>query len=361
METNLYPLLNLATSTINSQIQKEFILNDVQINTLIHIILTLNISITRHAPEIYQELTINQLHSEKLCLFITNPITQTEFVAISYSPSIFRQIRLISGITQNDFQTSFGFDHLLEKLVQCDFGDLKGSSSTGKSNSIFYFSFDKRFIIRTINKSEYLLLKEILPSYYEFITQNPHSLIIRFYEFSKLRLRNDGNTKKVYFVVINNVFYNSKSIHQCYDIKGSLHCRTSQQQSGKSVIYKEQDFLESGQSICLQLSLKISLLDQIILDTEFLSSLGLIDYSLIIGIHKISPEEEDSVLTEKYRSIDSKEVYYLGIIDILTRYNTLKKVEYIFKGGLFGFDQISCNPPEKYQQRFLDFMQRVFM
>jgi 1-phosphatidylinositol-4-phosphate 5-kinase len=361
MDLNIYPLLNLASSSLKSPDQAEFILNNSQINTIISIILTLNLSSTQQISVNCHQLPLGQHAESKLCLFITNPITDSNFVAVTYSPQLFKQIRLLSGVTENDMQASFGFARLLEKIIRGDLDDLKGSSSAGRSNSLFYYSFDKRFIVRTICRNEYCLLKEILPSYFEYIQQNPHSYITRFYEFSKLRLMNGGEIKKVYYVVMNNVFYNTRSIHTCYDIKGSFYGRSSQQKSAdKPIVYKDQDLLESGQQIRLRQPYLNLILDQITRDSHFLSSIGLIDYSLILGVHNISSEEEGSVTRNELSSPDNKEIYYMGIIDILTRYNTFKKFEYAFKGGVFGYDQISCNPPDKYQQRFIEFLHRVF-
>lgn len=36
----------------------------------------------------------------------------------------------------------------------------------GKSGSFFYFSYDQKYVIKTINTNEFKVLKQILPSYY---------------------------------------------------------------------------------------------------------------------------------------------------------------------------------------------------
>ena len=45
-----------------------------------------------------------------------------------------------------------------------------------------------------------------------------------------------------------------------------------------------------------------------------------------------------------------------GIIDILTEYNTKKKLEYQLKRLKFG-QTMSCIPPHLYGERFLKFME----
>ncbi|CAG8486019.1 18916_t:CDS:10 [Gigaspora margarita] len=49
-------------------------------------------------------------------------------------------------------------------------------------------------------------------------------------------------------------------------------------------------------------------------------------------------------------------IYYLGVIDILTPYNTVKKVEHAFKSVNHDKRMISAVDPQWYGKRFLDFM-----
>lgn len=50
------------------------------------------------------------------------------------------------------------------------------------------------------------------------------------------------------------------------------------------------------------------------------------------------------------------EIYYLGIIDCLTRYGMLKRAEHFFKGFSSPRSQISAIPPVQYGERFLKFI-----
>ena len=51
---------------------------------------------------------------------------------------------------------------------------------------------------------------------------------------------------------------------------------------------------------------------------------------------------------------EGNEVYYLGIIDILQRYNALKKVEHGMKALTHDAAAVSCAPPNFYAERFLN-------
>jgi 1-phosphatidylinositol-4-phosphate 5-kinase len=56
-----------------------------------------------------------------------------------------------------------------------------------------------------------------------------------------------------------------------------------------------------------------------------------------------------------------EEIYYLGIIDCLTHYGMVKKIEHFFKGLSHDRAQISPIPPEGYGDRFINFVKGITM
>ncbi|TGJ79163.1 hypothetical protein E0Z10_g9602 [Xylaria hypoxylon] len=56
-----------------------------------------------------------------------------------------------------------------------------------------------------------------------------------------------------------------------------------------------------------------------------------------------------------------EEVYYLGVIDCLTHYGMIKKIEHFWKGLSSDRTQISALPPEEYGDRFMKFMSGITM
>lgn len=56
-----------------------------------------------------------------------------------------------------------------------------------------------------------------------------------------------------------------------------------------------------------------------------------------------------------------EEIYYLGIIDCLTHYGTIKRIENFFKGLSNDRTQISPIPPEGYGDRFIKFIRGITM
>ena len=57
----------------------------------------------------------------------------------------------------------------------------KAGKSQGKSGSFFFFSHDRRFIIKTMFQEELDIMMESLPEYFRHIQQNPKSLVARIY------------------------------------------------------------------------------------------------------------------------------------------------------------------------------------
>lgn len=57
----------------------------------------------------------------------------------------------------------------------------KAKESAGKSGSFFFFSYDKKFLLKTMNDKELAILLKMLSDYMLFIKANPNSLMARIY------------------------------------------------------------------------------------------------------------------------------------------------------------------------------------
>ncbi|RDA82945.1 hypothetical protein CP532_1442 [Ophiocordyceps camponoti-leonardi (nom. inval.)] len=57
----------------------------------------------------------------------------------------------------------------------------------------------------------------------------------------------------------------------------------------------------------------------------------------------------------------AEEIYYLGVIDCLTHYGMIKKIEHFWKGLSSDRRQISALPPDEYGDRFFNFIEGVTM
>ena len=66
--------------------------------------------------------------------------------------------------------------------------------------------------------------------------------------------------------------------------------------------------------------------------------------------------DDNGIYNEKFR-----EIYYIGIIDILTNYDTFKKCEYCYKSIRYCSNNMSCISPVKYQQRFINYLKKIII
>ncbi|KAK2034825.1 phosphatidylinositol-4-phosphate 5-kinase [Colletotrichum zoysiae] len=57
----------------------------------------------------------------------------------------------------------------------------------------------------------------------------------------------------------------------------------------------------------------------------------------------------------------AEEIYYLGVIDCLTHYGMIKKIEHFWKGLTSDKTKISALPPEQYGDRFYNFVEGITM
>lgn len=336
------------------------------------------------------------------------PSAKYDFKFKDYSPWVFRHLRELFKLDPADYLMSLTSKYIVSEL-----------GSPGKSGSFFYFSRDFRFIIKTIHHNEHKMLRKVLKDYYNHVKNNPDTLISQFYGLHRVKL---PFGRKIHFIVMNNLFPPHRDIHRTYDLKGSTLGREFIDQSltggeiKRSVVYKDINWIHDNEQIKLGPVKRERFLKQLETDVQLLKRLNVMDYSLLIGIHDLrkgnsenirdntlsvfepggldstkvvelrkaleatSPtalKEFDLVLGEYdregftfysdsggYRATDEdnqplNEIYYMGVIDYLTPYTFVKKVETFWKGLSHPRSSISAIPAADYGDRFLKFIKSI--
>jgi 1-phosphatidylinositol-4-phosphate 5-kinase len=291
-------------------------------------------------------------------------------VFTDYSPAVFNAIRSRFGVTKDEYLRSLGLSQLKTNLFFGCLTSLFEMSSSGRSGSFFYSSHDNRYILKTIPHAESQTLRRMLPGYYEHIVKFPNTTLTRFFGLHAL----SRGGSKIIFVVMQNIFLNQLPIRDTYDLKGStINRSTPQEQRLAGVALKDNDF--DRRKLYVSVSDRVLLLKQLRDDSQFLAALNLNDYSFLLGIHVSSDpiDQQNTRRTDSARfsafqrfyggipSTNGKEVYYVGIIDVLTDYGLKKMGEHISKAVLYDSKQVSCVPPNEYQSRFVDFLGSVFV
>lgn len=337
-----------------------------------------------------KKLTFNMDGSE------LTPSSKYDFKFKDYCPEVFRELRSLFGIDPADYLISITGKYILSEL-----------GSPGKSGSFFYYSRDFRFIIKTIHHAEHKQLRRILKDYYEHIKENPNTLVSQFYGLHRLKV--EGGLRKVHFIVMNNLFPPHRDIHLKYDLKGSTwgrYTRLTSVNDLSQVTLKDINFLERHDTIRFGPNKRKIFMEQLEADVKLLKRINVMDYSLLLGVHDVKKGNSENltklsvfdpksnvksdVIKTNPRDIDrgvdlprdvfpgrSKyifyghdggiratsenneplpEIYYLGIIDCLTRYSTKKRLETFWRSLSHTRSTISSIPASEYGDRFLKFI-----
>ena len=107
------------------------------------------------------------------------------------------------------------------------------------------------------------------------------------------------------------------------------------------------------QLVILPEVVRAQILEKVRFDSDFLCSLGIMDYSLLLVIETVATNLGNSFSTRN-RYLHGDKLYHVGIIDYLQFWNFSKKMEKCFKTCQISNKQkdISAQPPSKYCHRF---------
>ena len=300
-------------------------------------------------------------------------------------------------------------------------GDIVAKFSEGRSGAFFFYTKDGRYLIKTLHREEAQLLLHILPSYTAYFKENVETYLARFYGLHSVKLY--SNT--IYFVVMRNVFPPHSEPQETFDLKGSWVARHTNNHSDLGRLMKDEDLHKQlllertvssrihgqlrrdtdflrGHGIMdysLLLGIYYVAIDPLKMDSDTRrhheEGDGAEDgqgddekYECLLGVnapnsasaadlesggprdyfreragtyHSVKMEVGDDDTAIMAQMIEGPGIYYLGIIDILQRWNAAKRIERVFKVHFrcMNKDGISCVEPRYYRQRFLRKMERI--
>jgi len=291
-----------------------------------------------------------------------------------YAPRIFGGV--LSDVKYIDMLASLDLAKNYEQLK------IAGRATSGKGGEFFFFSEDNKFVIKTISDKELNVLLNILERYERHFQIYPNSLIAKI--FGAFTFGSSERNFKVNLIVIqNSCGFSSQYINRVYDIKGSRYGRetlrgheVSNRANLSSFVLKDLDFEKFEEGMFLEESTKKAFLRQITADSLFLRDARIIDYSLVVYYvdkekfrENVEANEEEPAddFTENnplasMRNLREPGLYYnLGIIDYLQPYTFKRAVERFVKKlqKLNPHLEVSCQNPEYYSERFIDFIKKI--
>lgn len=129
------------------------------------------------------------------------------------APTIFATIRNQEGITT---------DNIIESLSPEFNRDMvfKAGEGQGKSGSFFFFSHDRRFIIKTMNNEEYKTFKGIFKDYFQYLLKHEDSLLARIFGIFTIKKE---KLQPVHLILMGNTCtLQGKKLKYMFDLKGSF-------------------------------------------------------------------------------------------------------------------------------------------
>lgn len=215
--------------------------------------------------------------------------------------------------------------HTTKKISLLNTAFVFNKNIKGKSESLIFFSSDFKYCFKTIRKNEFEKLVKELQTIQTYFKNNPTTYLVEYVGIFSLNYNPDICNNE-YFVVMKNIF---QSPHRfVYDLKGL------------NVVRKQQTSM--GINLNLKLTLSQTQVIQLIKDIDFLNSINVMDYSIVVGCD-----------TTDKSSIDS---FDIGIVDTLTEYTFNKKLENIYN-ILFYESCKSTIDPQKYARRCKTFIE----
>lgn len=202
-----------------------------------------------------------------------------------YCPLVFAYLRRMYGVNE--------FDFLLSVCGNANFIEF---ISNAKSGQFFFYSGDGRYMIKTMTNAESRLLRRIMPDYFKHCCENPNTMITRFLGMYRVKLYH--LRRNVKFVIMNSVYYTDKHLQTFYDLKGSSVGREAK--PGQAVL-KDNDLRQilPEQALTLKPQQRQAVRAQIEADCEFLRAMGVMDFSMLVGIHYVPPFEGRTSMTFK--------------------------------------------------------------
>ncbi|XP_077472156.1 phosphatidylinositol 5-phosphate 4-kinase type-2 gamma-like [Stigmatopora argus] len=320
-----------------------------------------------------------------------------------YCPQVFRNLRERFGIEDLDYQVS---------LTRSP----PTRSVNDQGEGLLLNSYDRTLIVKQISSEDVADMHSILSEYHQHIVKcHGSTLLPQFLGMYRVSV----DSEETYLIVMRNMFSHRLVVHRKYDLKGSLVDReASDKERGKELpTLKDVDFRNNMQKVYVTDEQKEKFMEKLNRDIEFLVKLKIMDYSLLLGIHdsgraEREEEEGEEVSNEEEQEAENgltpgapaagpygtspegiagymscckplgsgefdpyvdvyavgsctgapqREVYFMGLIDVLTQYDTKKKAAHAAKTVKHGAGaEISTVHPEQYAKRFRDFISNIF-
>lgn len=273
----------------------------------------------------------------------------------------FSQLRSVFGMREEEYEESLS--------------DMSGGATkeSGRSGSLFWFSGDGRYLVKSVSRREADKLLEILPDYVDHVSSaliaKRTCLLSKFFGLYRLSIGKES----LHLLVLNDVFIADRP-DQVYNLKGTTQDRYVE--PAPNTVLK--DFNFDGQRLCLGAQ-GDAIVAALFADTGLLRAHGIVDYSLLLGVYH---EDEDvhgrrldalvsghlesrgkaDASGDRGRRERRRVQVRVGLIDVLADCRSNRRTAFWLKQPSLACCQEEVGePPEHYQDRFLEFLETKLM
>jgi hypothetical protein len=290
---------------------------------------------------------------------------------MAYCPFVFHHIRLLDKISVDDLLSSLNPLKNMRKLKE-------QRVSGGRGNNSLFRTWDKKFILKTIDSSEKQIFFEKMITDFHCFMRESRSLLSRIYGLYKIEFKDKAAIYVILQRNMDDLPFETKLL--TFDFKGSTVDRQviSKEDLGmlrekiwekyRNKVLKDKDLNITGLKFILNFNDWKTLTSIIDSDSSFLQNLAVTDYSLVVFVHKYRKEDLEKNKGSKrvMASKNHKYIFNFCIVDFLGPYNFMKKGESITK-KFFGYikkakdTNFSVLDPDNYGERFRKFVKRIIL
>ena len=326
--------------------------------------------------DFYKERTLFKEYNEKTIpswIGIKNEarFNNIQFKILSFCPFVFHHIRLMDNISIDDILSSLDPINNMKKIKSM-------KVTGGRGSNCIINTWDKKIIVKTVNKTERQILVEKMIVDYHCLMKESKSLLSRIYGIFKIELKDKGSINVMIQRNMNDLPKTTKLL--TFDFKGSTVDRQSI--ADEDVKLNKQELVNKYKNKVLK-DIDLGIIDMkfvidynnwqkimsvIDSDSMFLQNYEVTDYSLLIFVHKY--RKEDMINNKKCSRIipskDNKYIFNFAIIDFLGPFNFEKKGEKLAK-ELVGYikklkdTNFSVLDPNRYGTRFRNFAKKIII
>ncbi|KAJ6825386.1 1-phosphatidylinositol-3-phosphate 5-kinase FAB1B-like isoform X1 [Iris pallida] len=296
---------------------------------------------TSRGSLIVDPLAYTKVKHIRVTFSVDGPLGKVRYTVTCYYADHFDKLRRICCPSEVDF---------IRSLSRCK----KWGAQGGKSNVFFAKSLDDRFIIKQVTKTELESFIQFAPEYFKYLSESIStgsptclSKILGIYQITTKHLKG-GKESRMDVLVMENLLF-GRTVTKLYDLKGSSRSRYNPDSSGNNKVLLDQNLIEAMPTspIFVGNQGKRVLERAVWNDTAFLATIGVMDYSLLVGVDE-----------EKHELV-------LGIIDFMRQYTWDKHLEtWVKTSGILGGPK-NASPtvisPQQYKKRFRKAMSAYFL